>query len=95
MLSPTKASILCFPQRFDGSRIFLNILFVPREDPLEPFIKNLPAGTDAEIFAKAELKFAARLIPSLEFLPGRCSEIFNYIFACRCGEPVPRIEERL
>jgi hypothetical protein len=69
MLSPIKASILCFPQRFDGSRIFLNILFVPREDPLEPFIKNLPAGTDAEIFAKAELKFAARLIPSLEFLP--------------------------
>lgn len=69
MLSLTKASILCYPQRFDGSRIFLNILFVPREDPLEPFIKNLPAGTNAAPFAKAKLKFAARLIPSLDFLP--------------------------
>ena len=68
-LSNTKASILCFPQKFTGDKILLNILFVPRENPLEPFIKNLPAGTDALPFAKANLKFVARLIPSLEFLP--------------------------
>ncbi|MDR4498702.1 MAG: hypothetical protein MRK02_12410 [Candidatus Scalindua sp.] len=36
---------------------------------MEPFNKNLPAGTDSLPFAKANLKFSARLIPSLEFLP--------------------------
>jgi len=69
MLSPVKASILCFPQHFDGNKIDVNILFVPREDPLAPFIKNLPAGTDATPFANANMKFSARLISSLEFLP--------------------------
>jgi hypothetical protein len=69
MLSPVKASILCFPQGFDGNNISLHILFVPRENPLSPFIKNLPSGTDAPSFAKANLKFHARLIPSLKSLP--------------------------
>src|SRR5687768_15520970 len=69
MLSPVKASILCFPQRFEGNHVSVNILFIPREDPLAPFIKNLPSGADAVPFATANLKFSARLIPSLEFLP--------------------------
>jgi hypothetical protein len=69
MVSLTKASILCFPQRYEANQIFLNILFVPREDPLQPFTTNVPAGVTIQPFASAQLKFAARFIPSPEFLP--------------------------
>ena len=69
MLSGTKASILCFPQKFTGNSISLHILFVPREDPLIPFTTELIPGTPVAAFAKAKLKFAAKLIPSLELLP--------------------------
>lgn len=68
MVSLTKASILCFPQRFENNQIFLNILFVPREDPLKAFT-NVPPGVNVPPFATAQLKFAARIIPSSEFLP--------------------------
>lgn len=78
-LSPTKASILCFPQKFTGNKIMLNILFIPREDPFEPFVSNLPAGTDTSAFSTARLKFAARLIPSPELLPD----------PTQAGEPIP------
>lgn len=69
MLSPTKATLLCFPQKYEAGKIFLNLLFLPREDPFLPFTTNLPVGTDAPPFTEAFLKFAARIIPSLEALP--------------------------
>ncbi len=59
-----RISILTFPQSFDGDRLHLNILLVPRlstvwnGDPLLPLIKNFPnAGDTAPAFADADLKF--------------------------------------
>ncbi|MDQ3682743.1 MAG: hypothetical protein M3352_06690, partial [Bacteroidota bacterium] len=69
MLSSTKASILCFLQKFTGNTISLNILFVPRENPLLPFASELIPGNAIPAFAESKLKFVARLIPSLESLP--------------------------
>jgi hypothetical protein len=68
-ISPTKLTIMTFPQRWDGTVLKLNILSLPHEDPTAPFAVNVPPGVNAPEFAKAKLKFNARIIDSLDMMP--------------------------
>jgi hypothetical protein len=76
--STIKASILCFPQFYDGDKISVNILFVPREDPLSSFAGDLNADFHGPAFAKANLRFVARLIGSPDSLPSPASVTSSY-----------------
>ncbi len=69
-------SILTFPQSFDGDRLHLRILVVPRlstewhGDPLHPVIADFPdVGDTTPAFADAELRFEARVIDGLDRFP--------------------------
>jgi hypothetical protein len=69
-------SILTFPQGFDGDRLHLRILVVPRlstewnGDPLHPVIADFPNGGDTTAaFADADLRFEARVIDGLDRFP--------------------------
>lgn len=68
-ISPTKLTILTYPQHWDGAKLKVNILALPHEDPLAPFAVNIPVGTNAPAFADAKLKFNAMLIDSLAMMP--------------------------
>ena len=67
--SPTKLSLLTFPQQWDGTGLRLRVLVIPREDPLAPLVSNVPPGVDAPAFAKARLARNAHVISSLAMLP--------------------------
>src|SRR5204863_8790907 len=69
-------SILTFPQSFDGDRLHLRILVVPRlstewnGDPLHPVITDFPnAGDTTAAFADADLRFEARILDGLDRFP--------------------------
>ena len=71
-----RLSLLTFPQRFDGTRLHLRILIVPKLDlawsgsPLEPLITNFPAlGDTTPAFADADLQFEARVISGFNAFP--------------------------
>ena len=67
--SPTKLTLMAFPQSWDGTRLKANIVVLPHENPLTPFTLGLPAGVDSPPFAEAALSFTARIIASLENMP--------------------------
>jgi len=67
--SPTKLTIMSFPQSWDGTVIKANILVLPHENPLIPFTSGIPSGVDSAPFATANLKFNAMLINSLDNMP--------------------------
>jgi hypothetical protein len=69
-------SILTFPQGFDGDRLHLRILVVPRlstewnGDPLQPAITDFPnVGDTTPAFADADLRFEARIMDGLDRFP--------------------------
>jgi hypothetical protein len=66
MAAASELSIMAFPQSWDGTRLVLNALIVPRSDPLSS-PPGFPAGSPS--FAKAHLKLQAALIPGLVNLP--------------------------
>ncbi|HZQ21913.1 MAG TPA: hypothetical protein VFA89_03870 [Terriglobales bacterium] len=67
--SPTKLTIMSFPQRWDGTTIKANVLVLPHEDPLSPFTSGLPAGVDTPAFAEATFAFQAMLIRGTDNMP--------------------------
>ena len=71
-----RISILTFPQAFDGDRLHLNILLVPRlstlwnGNPLLPLIENFPnAGDTTPAFADADLRFEVRALDGFGTFP--------------------------
>lgn len=63
-------TILTFPQHFDGQKLKLNILFLPRnQNPLSAAIEQHPTIGDAPAFADAKLSFVARIVNSLDEFP--------------------------
>ncbi|UVF22238.1 hypothetical protein HPT29_026510 (plasmid) [Microvirga terrae] len=62
-IADTRLVVLPFPQHWDGGRLFLNVLVGAFGHPLQPLIPGEPA------FADAQIKFVAKLIPSLDRLP--------------------------
>ena len=71
-----RISILTFPQAFDGDRLHLNILLVPRlsavwnGNPLRPLIENVPnAGDTTPAFADADLRFEVRALDGFGTFP--------------------------
>jgi hypothetical protein len=71
-----RLSLLTFPQRYDGARLHVRILVVPRldagwsGDPLQPLILNFPVPGDAtDAFADADLRFEARVLAGLDRFP--------------------------
>jgi hypothetical protein len=69
-------SILTFPQSFDGDRLHMRILVVPRlstewnGDPLHPVITDFPhVGDTTPAFADAELRLEARIMDGLDRFP--------------------------
>ena len=67
--SPTKLTIMSFPQQWDGTKIQANILVLPHENPLIPFTTGIPAGVDTPSFAQAALAFEAMLISGTDNMP--------------------------
>ncbi|MBZ5655741.1 MAG: hypothetical protein LAO56_10750 [Acidobacteriia bacterium] len=79
-----RISILTFPQEFDGNRLHLNILVVPRlsnlwnGDPLLPVIQNFPnLGDTTAAFADADLRFQVRALDGLSRFPVNTPVDFN------------------
>lgn len=71
-----RISILTFPQAFDGDRLHLNILLVPRlstvwnGNPLLPLIENFPnAGDTTPAFADADIRFEVRALDGFGTFP--------------------------
>jgi len=72
----SRLSLLTFPQRYDGARLHLRILVVPRldagwnGDPLQPLIVDMPAlGDMTDAFADADLQFEACVLMGLDRFP--------------------------
>src|SRR5215471_15335399 len=71
-----RLSVLTFPQRYDGARLHLRVLIVPRldagwsGDPLKPLIVDMPAvGDTTDAFADADLQLEARVLKGLDRFP--------------------------
>jgi hypothetical protein len=71
-----RISILTFPQSFDGKRLHLNILVVPRMgtmwagNPLASLIENVPsAGDTTPAFADADLRFQVNALDGFGNFP--------------------------
>jgi hypothetical protein len=67
--SPTKITLMCFPQSWDGQNLQANLLILPHEDPTAPLVTNIPPGVDAPPFSGAKLSFNAMVIDSLDSFP--------------------------
>src|SRR6185437_3272491 len=67
--SPTKITLMCFPQSWDGKNLQANVLILPHEDPTAPLVTNIPMGVNAPPFASAKLSFTAMVIDSLDNFP--------------------------
>ncbi len=71
-----RLSLLTFPQRFDGTRLHLRVLIVPKlgpawdGSPLQSLVDNVPAiGDTTTAFADADLQLQARVIDGLTRFP--------------------------
>src|SRR4051794_15167075 len=58
-----KLAVLAFPQRWDGARLHVRVLLLPRGNPLEPLYPG------ASSFADATMQLEARVISGLDHLP--------------------------
>ncbi|HYF31645.1 MAG TPA: hypothetical protein VD993_11040 [Chitinophagaceae bacterium] len=67
--SPTKLTLMSFPQHWNGSVMKLNILALPHEDPLAPFAVDVPPGVTAPSFATAQPVFSIKIIGSMDMMP--------------------------
>jgi len=71
-----RLAVLTFPQRYDGSRLHVRILLVPRltagwtGNPLEPLISSFPEpGDTTPALADADLQLEARWVGGLDIVP--------------------------
>lgn len=71
-----RLTLLMFPQRYDGERLHVRLLLVPRQNaswngsPLEPLISSFPnAGDRTPALADADLQFEARFVTGLGMVP--------------------------
>lgn len=63
-------TILTFPQHFDGNKLKVNILFLPRnQNPLNKAIEGEATIPDAPAFADAQLSFTAKIVTGLDDFP--------------------------
>jgi hypothetical protein len=63
-------TILTFPQHFDGNKLKVNILVLPRnQNPLNKAIEGEAGISDAPAFADAQLLFTAKIVSGLEDFP--------------------------
>lgn len=63
-------TILTFPQHFDGNKLKVNILFLPRnQNPLNKAIESEPGIPDAPAFAGAQMSFTAKIVTGLDDFP--------------------------
>ena len=71
-----RLSLLTFPQRYDGGRLHVRVLVVPRldagwsGDPLQPLIVDMPAvGDTTDPFADADIQVEAHVLKGLDRFP--------------------------
>ena len=62
-IADARLNLLTFPQSWDGARISLRILALPKGDPRQPLFAGAP------VFAQSTLRLRARVIPSLDKMP--------------------------
>jgi hypothetical protein len=65
MASPTRLNLLPYLQNWDGTRIQLRLLAIPRGSPLDPLITAPPSPS----FAAAKFVFDVRLVQGLDQIP--------------------------
>src|SRR4051812_39974294 len=75
MKTNRRFSLLAFPQLYDGAKLSLNIVVLPRnQNPLAPAIEQNATIPDARTpFAQANLKFSAKVISGLAGFPNSLS----------------------
>lgn len=71
-----RLALLAFPQRYDGARLHIRLLLVPRltagwnGSPLQPLITAFPtAGDTTPALADADLQLEARFVEGLDMFP--------------------------
>jgi hypothetical protein len=70
MKTNRRFSVLTFPQLYDGAKLTLNIVVLPRnQNPLSAAIEQNATIPDAPPFAQAKLKFVAKIITGLGGFP--------------------------
>jgi hypothetical protein len=62
-IADARLNLLTFPQRWDGTQIWLRVLALPKGDPRQPLFAGGP------VFAQSTLRLRARVIPSLDKMP--------------------------
>jgi hypothetical protein len=62
-IADARLNLLTFPQRWDGTQIWLRVLALPKGDPRQPLFAGGP------LFAQSTLRLRARVIPSLDKMP--------------------------
>jgi hypothetical protein len=74
MKTNRRFSLLTFPQLYDGAKLGLNIVVLPRnQNPLAPAIEQNATIPDAPPFAQAKLKFSAKVISGVAGFPDSLS----------------------
>jgi len=75
-----RLTLLTFPQRYDGARLHVRLLLVPRlgaawnGSPLQPLISSFPnVGARTPALADADLQFEARFVKGLAMVPTNAS----------------------
>lgn len=66
---PDRLTLLVFPQAWDGTKIALRAIALPRGTPRAPLMTGVPGLGDAPAFEKGELALSVSIIPSLDKLP--------------------------
>ena len=64
-------TLMVFPQGFDGEKLSLNIVLIPRnQDPFQAFATGLPAPNDtAAAFADFAPEFTLQVVAGLDEFP--------------------------
>ncbi len=64
-----KLSLLPFPQRWEKGTLYLNVVVLPRGNPLFPLMTGIPSVPDSPAFADSKLNIKAMIISGLEEMP--------------------------
>ena len=87
-MNPIVLMLLPYLQSWDGARLLLRLLALPRVNPLDPLV----SGSDppAPTFATASLRFDVRFIPGLDAMPTPTSPVTSVEVA----SPAPLADAR-
>ncbi|HZG24092.1 MAG TPA: hypothetical protein VEZ17_05900, partial [Chitinophagaceae bacterium] len=71
MEAKRRYTVMVFPQGFDGTKLSLNIVLIPRnQNPFDPYLTGLPApDNSATPFAELKPQFEIGIVKGLDEWP--------------------------